>query len=56
MGRCDPAKASTGWVDPEAFDGPPPGSRAPDFAAAYFRIWLGEDPMSESMRNTLRGR
>jgi hypothetical protein len=56
MGRSDPAKASTGWADPEAFDGPPPGSRAPDFAAAYFRIWLGDDPMGVSMRDALPGR
>ncbi len=56
MGRSDPAKASTGWADPEAFDGPPPGSRSAYFTAAYFRIWLGDDSMSESMHNTLLGR
>lgn len=27
-----------------------------DFAAAYFRIWLGDDPISESMRDALLGR
>ena len=27
-----------------------------DFAAAYFRIWLGDDPISKSMRDTLLGR
>lgn len=27
-----------------------------DFAAAYFRIWLGEDPISEPMRDRLLGR
>lgn len=27
-----------------------------DFAAAYFRIWLGDDPISASMRDALLGR
>ena len=27
-----------------------------DFASAYFRIWLGDDPISKSMRDTLLGR
>ena len=27
-----------------------------DFATAYFRIWLGDDPISESMRDALLGR
>lgn len=27
-----------------------------DFAAAYFQIWLGDDPISKSMRDTLLGR
>lgn len=27
-----------------------------DFATAYFRIWLGYDPISESMRDALLGR
>lgn len=27
-----------------------------DFAAAYFRIWLGEKPISASLRDTLLGR
>ncbi len=27
-----------------------------DFAAAYFRIWLGDDPISPSLRDTLLGR
>ena len=27
-----------------------------DFAAAYFRIWLGDDPINKSMRDTLLGR
>ena len=27
-----------------------------DFAAAYFRIWLGDDPISKSMRDILLGR
>jgi hypothetical protein len=27
-----------------------------DFAAAYFRIWLGEDPISPALRDSLLGR
>ncbi len=27
-----------------------------DFAASYFRIWLGEEPMSSSLRDNLLGR
>lgn len=27
-----------------------------DFAAAYFRIWLGESPISPTLRDTLLGR
>lgn len=50
--RYNPETGTTLSINGQAFP-PIPGS---DFARFYFRIWLGEQPLSKKMRDALLGR
>lgn len=50
--RYNPETGTTLSINGQAF----PSIPGRDFARFYFRIWLGEQPLSKTMRDTLFGR